>query len=116
MHSEENLFCSCPSLYLNYGLCVNGSASATTLARIKRLQLKCVKYISGDTMLHEKMHFRNCRLLPSDSMYKKSILMKFGDYVHNDCSLYFDGRLNEVQLLHTYSTRQCQWTTEPAAY
>ena len=24
---------------------------------------------------------------------------------HNDCSLYFDGRLNEVQLLHTYSTR-----------
>ena len=34
-----------------------------------------------------------------------SILMKFVDYVHNDCSLYFDGRLNEVQLLHTYSTR-----------
>ena len=91
--------------YLNYGLCVYGSASATTLARIKRLQLKCVKYISGDTMLHEKMHFRNCRILPFDSMYKKSILMKFGNYVHNDCSLYFNGRLNEVQLLHTYSTR-----------
>ena len=65
--------------YLNYGLCVYGSASATTLARIKRLQLKCVKYISGDRMLHEKMHFRNCRILPFDSMYKKSILIKFGD-------------------------------------
>ena len=99
--------------YLNYG-----SASAATLARIKRLQLKCVKYISGDRMLHEIMHLRNCRILPFDSMYKKSILMKFGDYVHNDCSLYFDGRLNEVQLLHTYllNTTQCRWTTEPAGY
>ena len=90
--------------YLNYGLCVYGPASATTLARIKRLQLKCVKYIYGDRILHETMYFRNCRILPFDSMHKKSILMKFGDYVRNDCSIYFDGRLNEVQLPHTYST------------
>ena len=29
-------------------------------------------------MVHEKMYFRNCRLVPFDSMYKKLILMKFG--------------------------------------
>ena len=80
-------------------------ASTTTLARIKLLQLKCDKYISGDRMIHEKMYFRNCRILPFDSMYKKSILIKFGYYVRNDCSIYFNGRLNEVQLPHTYSRR-----------
>ena len=53
----------------------------------------------------EKMYSRKCRILPFDSMYKKSILMKFGDHVRNDCGIYFDGRLNEVQLPHTYSTR-----------